>query len=70
MCQEIEHPIFQKIFIKGDLSMKRKYTNKFIAFFLTLVMVFSLTTPAFAANTTTSSQIAAAKQAFEYLTPE
>ena len=56
--------------------MKAKYLNKCIAFLLSLVMVFSFTTPAFAAsvdnttNVTASSQISAARQAFEYLTPE
>lgn len=56
--------------------MKNKLFNKCIAFLLSLVMAFSFTAPAFAAgvdtttNVTASSEISAAKQAFEYLTPE
>lgn len=50
--------------------MKHRYTNKCIAFFLALVMIFSLSSPAFAASPSDSSQIAAAQQAFEFLTPE
>ncbi len=46
------------------------YTNKCIAFFLTLVMILSLSVPAFAIDDTTSSSIEAAQQAFNYLDPE
>lgn len=55
---------------------KIKHFNKCIAFLLSMVMFFSLTTPAFAANIgnntniTSISPSAAAKQAFEYLSPE
>ena len=70
MCQEIEHQVTQKNSFRGGCNIKHKYANKCIAFFLTLVMIFSLSSPAFAASPSDSSQIAAAQQAFEYLTPE